>query len=413
MFKKKMRFTGEIGNGNVPLDQTISAYRSICQAIVASDEDARRAMFTIFSDAALSYFYEHDTEWYSVSEVFAGLRGIFYDVAIIEQLGIEWTEYTWLRVKSDNPNIKDNHALLRCLLIRERELKKQLPVDGYGADVQLRNFLHRCTRHASFSAYMPTIKSETSGLYMTYLNLATERLRTATFSPGQQRPRQVMTLFGDGYEDGNSNIYDDALEKDHGDDSCYYQERTGPGYETQYKKNDYSRGNAYFRSGGNSSSDGELAPPSFRTNPRIAQRVVKTSPRVRFPGLKEFGTSESDSGPPKQPCETLNKTIGGVVMQCHKCNSRYHLFLKCPEGGRSEKVNYISMMMYKAEHFSERDPGELLAKNNGDFFYDDLDHNVVTYIENSADYIYISCVNLVDKHNDDTCDVHDGVYIDT
>jgi hypothetical protein len=62
MFDKKMRFTGEIGNGNVPLDQTISAYRSICQAFVASDEDARRAMFTIFSDAALAYFYEHDTE---------------------------------------------------------------------------------------------------------------------------------------------------------------------------------------------------------------------------------------------------------------------------------------------------------------------------------------------------------------
>jgi hypothetical protein len=73
----KMRFTGEIGNGNVPLDQIISAYRSICQAFVASDEDARRAMFTIFSDAALAYFYEHDIEWYSVSEVFAGLRGNF------------------------------------------------------------------------------------------------------------------------------------------------------------------------------------------------------------------------------------------------------------------------------------------------------------------------------------------------
>jgi hypothetical protein len=78
MFDKKIKFTGEIGNGNVPLDQTIAAYRSICQAIVASDEDARRAMFTIFSDAALAYFYEHDTEWYSVSKVFAGLRGIFH-----------------------------------------------------------------------------------------------------------------------------------------------------------------------------------------------------------------------------------------------------------------------------------------------------------------------------------------------
>jgi hypothetical protein len=56
MFDKNMMFTGKIGNGNLPLDQTISAYRSICQAIVASDEDARRAMFTIFSDAALVYF---------------------------------------------------------------------------------------------------------------------------------------------------------------------------------------------------------------------------------------------------------------------------------------------------------------------------------------------------------------------
>jgi hypothetical protein len=69
---------------------------------------------------------------------------------------------------------------------------------------------------------MPTIKSETSGLYMTDLNLETERLRTETSSSEQQRPRQVMTLFGDGHEDGNRNIYDDALEEDHGDDSCYY-----------------------------------------------------------------------------------------------------------------------------------------------------------------------------------------------
>jgi hypothetical protein len=162
MFDKKMKFTGEISN--VPLDQTISAYRSIWQAIVASDEDARRAMFTIFPDAALAYFYKHDNEWYSVSEVLAGLRGNVYDVATIEQLEIEWTEYTWLRVKSDNPNIKDNLALLRCFLTRWRELQMQLPVDGYDADVQLRNFLHRCTRHAPFSTYMPTIKSETSGL---------------------------------------------------------------------------------------------------------------------------------------------------------------------------------------------------------------------------------------------------------
>jgi hypothetical protein len=99
------------------------------------------------------------------------------------------------------------------------------------------------------------------------------------------------------------------------------------------------------------------------------------------PGLQEFGTSGSDLGPPKQLSETLNKTIGGVVMQCHKFKSRYHLFLKCPEGGRSEKVNYISMMMDMAEQFSERDPGELLAEFIGDFLYDDLDHNVVTDIE--------------------------------
>jgi hypothetical protein len=89
MFDKKVTFTGEIGNGNVPLNQTISAYRSICQAFVALDEDARSAMFTIFSDVALAYFYEHDTEWYSISKVFAGLRGKFYDVATIEQLEIE------------------------------------------------------------------------------------------------------------------------------------------------------------------------------------------------------------------------------------------------------------------------------------------------------------------------------------
>jgi hypothetical protein len=83
---------------------------------------------------------------------------------------------------------------------------------------------------------MPSIKSETSGLYVTDLNLATERLLTATSSSGQH-PRQVMTLFGDGHEDGNSKIYDDALEEDHGGASCYYQALTRPGYETQYKKN--------------------------------------------------------------------------------------------------------------------------------------------------------------------------------
>jgi hypothetical protein len=129
-----------------------------------------------------------------------------------------------------------------------------------------------------------------------------------------------MTLFGDGHDDGNSNIFNDALEECHGDTSCYYQARTGPDYETQYKKNDYSRGNAYFRSGGNSSSGDELAPQSFRSNPRIAQRVVKTPPRVRFPGLKELGGKRIRCGTPKQLGETLEKVIGGVVMQCHNAN---------------------------------------------------------------------------------------------
>jgi hypothetical protein len=90
-------------------------------------------------------------------------------------------------------------------------------------------------------------------------------------------------LFGDGHEDGNGNIHHDALKEYHDDTSCYYQDRTGRGYETQYKRNDYSRGNAYFRSGGTSSSGGELAPQPYRSNPRIVQRVVRTPPRFRFP----------------------------------------------------------------------------------------------------------------------------------
>jgi hypothetical protein len=59
------------------------------------------------------------------------------------------------------------------------------------------------------------------------------------------------------------------------------------------------------------------------------------------------------------------------------------------------------MMMDMAEDFSER--GELLAECIDDFLYDYLDHNIVSDIENNADDI--SCVNVVDKHNDDTCDV--------
>jgi hypothetical protein len=69
------------------------------------------------------------------------------------------------------------------------------------------------------------------------------------------------------------------------------------------------------------------------------------------------------------------------------------------------------MMMDMAEYLSERDPGELLAECINDFLYDGLCHNVVTDIESNADDI--SCVNLVDKHTDDTCDVNDGVCIDT
>jgi hypothetical protein len=150
---------------------------------------------------------------------------------------------------------------------------------------------------------MPTIKCEASGLYLTDPNLAAERILTLTSSSGQKRPRQVMTLFGKGHEDGNSNINDDALEEDHGDASCYYQARTGPGYKTQYNKNDYSRGSANFRSGGNSnsSSGGEIAPQSFRSNPLIAQRVVKTPPRVRFPGLKELGQANPSRDPRNNP----------------------------------------------------------------------------------------------------------------
>jgi hypothetical protein len=66
-------------------------------------------------------------------------------------------------------------------------------------------------------------------------------------------------------------------------------------------------------------------------------------------------------------------------------------------------ANYIHMMMDMAEDFDERGPGELLAECIVDFLYEDLDHNVVTDIENYADNIMR--VNLVDKHHDDTCDM--------
>jgi hypothetical protein len=68
---------------------------------------------------------------------------------------------------------------------------------------------------------------------MTDLNLATERLRTATYSSGQQRPHQVTTLFGAGNEGNTSNMHDVTLEEDHSDTSCYYQARIGLGYERQ------------------------------------------------------------------------------------------------------------------------------------------------------------------------------------
>jgi hypothetical protein len=120
---------------------------------------------------------------------------------------------------------------------------------------------------------MPTIKIETSGLYMIDFNMATERLRTATSRSGQLRPRQVMSLFGDGHEDGNHKIHDDALEDKHDDTSCHYQACSGPGYESQYKRNDSSRANGYLRSGGKSFIGGECS--AARTNV-VLQIVMST-----------------------------------------------------------------------------------------------------------------------------------------
>jgi hypothetical protein len=67
-------------------------------------------------------------------------------------------------------------------------------------------------------------------------------------------------------------------------------------------------------------------------------------------------------------------------------------------------------MMDMEEDFRYFNPGVLLAECIGDFLYDDLDHNIVTDTENNAGDI--SCVNLIDKHNEDTCDVYYGVCID-
>jgi hypothetical protein len=78
-------------------------------------------------------------------------------------------------------------------------------------------------------------------------------------------------------------------------------------------------------------------------------------------------------------------------------------FLKVPRGTTIQKGQLYQHDDGHGEDFSERGPGELFAECIGDFLYDDLDHNV----ENNADDI--SYVNLVDKHNDDTCDVYDGV----
>jgi hypothetical protein len=67
---------------------------------------------------------------------------------------------------------------------------------------------------------MPAAKSDILGLCITEPNLATERLRNATSRSGQPRPRQVITLFGDGHEDGSNNVHDAALEEDHDETSC-------------------------------------------------------------------------------------------------------------------------------------------------------------------------------------------------
>jgi hypothetical protein len=69
------------------------------------------------------------------------------------------------------------------------------------------------------------------------------------------------------------------------------------------------------------------------------------------------------------------------------------------------------MMMEMEEDFSKRDPGEVLAKCVGDYLSEDLDRTVLTGIEDNA--AATSCVNLVNKHNDETFDVYNGVCIDT
>jgi hypothetical protein len=93
-----------------------------------------------------------------------GLRGILYESCLRRcYYGAAQERVNRVQVasvKSDNQIIKDNYALLRCLITRGRDLQKQLSVDGYGADVQLRNFPHQCILHAPFSAHMPTIERE-------------------------------------------------------------------------------------------------------------------------------------------------------------------------------------------------------------------------------------------------------------
>jgi hypothetical protein len=78
-------------------------------------------------------------------------------------------------------------------------------------------------------------------------------------------------------------------------------------------------------------------------------------------------------------------------------------FLKVPRGRPIRKGQLYYHDDGHGRRFQRSDPGELLAESIDDFLYDDLDHSVDTDIENNADNI--SCVNLVDKHNDDTCDV--------
>jgi hypothetical protein len=116
-----------------------------------------------------------------------GLRGILYESCLRRcYYGAAQERVNRVQVasvKSDNQIIKDNYALLRCLITRGRDLQKQLSVDGYGADVQLRNYFSTSMHPPrSFLCAHADYRKRNFSLYMTEINLASERLRTATSS---------------------------------------------------------------------------------------------------------------------------------------------------------------------------------------------------------------------------------------